>query len=312
MYADLTLYVQRCYPNKASYADEYSGIFYIQITNYELQKAKGTFKMRRRTRRSYNSYGTRGPRKIWKVLLGVLIVIALIAGWGAWKIFTPYQPDETAAAALAEVADAVKVNEQEHWVGFEPVKRSGTGVILYPGALVKPESYAPLARRLAEKGHHVIIAKMPLNLALISPDLANEVLKAYPKEAFVIGGHSLGGVMAARYAAAHPDQVKGVFFLASYPDNKGNLKDKNLPVISLLGSDDGVVKMENVQSGRTYLPTNTLYFTVEGGNHAQFGSYGVQKGDNLAKISAAEQWNQTVTALQDWMKESVDVAPKNQ
>lgn len=268
--------------------------------------------MRRRTRRSYSSYGTRGPRKIWKILLGILIVIVLIAGWGAWKVFTPYQPDSTATAALAEAADAVKVNEQEHWVGFDPAKRNGAGVILYPGALVKPESYAPLARRLAEKGHHVIIAKMPLNLALTSPDLAGEVLKAYPKETFVIGGHSLGGVMAARYAAAHPDQVKGVFFLASYPDSKGNLKDKNLPVISLLGSDDGVIKMDSVQSGRAYLPANTLYFTVEGGNHAQFGSYGAQKGDNPAKISPAEQWNQTVSALQDWMKESVDSAPKNQ
>ncbi|ASR46373.1 alpha/beta hydrolase [Paenibacillus kribbensis] len=269
--------------------------------------------MRRSTRRSYHSYGTRGPRKIWKILLGILIIIVLIAGWGAWKVFTPYQPDEKAVAALAEADDAVRVNEQEHWVGFEPAKRSGAGVILYPGALVKPESYAPLARRLAEKGHHVIIAKMPLNLPLASPDLAGEVLKAYPKEAFVIGGHSLGGVMAARYAAAHADQVKGVFFLASYPDSKGNLKDKNLPVISLLGSDDGVIDMDQVQSGRAYLPANTLYFTVEGGNHAQFGSYGAQKGDKAATISAIEQWNQTVSALQDWMKESVvDGAPKNQ
>lgn len=241
--------------------------------------------MRRRTRRSYNSYGTRGSRKIWKILLGILIVIVLIVGWGAWKVFTPYQPDETAAAALAEIADTVKVNEQEHWLSFEPAKRSGSGVILYPGALVKPESYAPLARRLAEKGHHVIIVKMPLNLALISPDLANEVLKAYPKEVFVIGGHSLGGVMAARYAAAHPDQVKGVFFLASYPDNKGNLKDKNLPVISLLGSDDGVIQMKNVQSGRTYLPANTLYFTVEGGTMPNLAVTVPRKGITLRKLA---------------------------
>lgn len=273
---------------------------------------KGTLNMRRRTRRSYNSYGTRGPRKIWRILLGILIVIVLIAGWGAWKVFTPYQPDETAEAALAEEADAVKVNELEHWIGFEPAKPSGAGVILYPGTLVKPESYAPLARRLAEKGHHVVIVKMPLNLPLTSPNLAGEVLKAYPKESFVIGGHSLGGVMAARYAAAHAGQIKGVFFLASYPDSKGDLKNKNLPVISLLGSDDGVINMDQVQSGRAYLPADTLYFTVEGGNHAQFGSYGAQKGDNTAQISAAEQWNQSVEALQDWMKESVDSTPKNQ
>lgn len=273
---------------------------------------KGTLNMRRRTRRSYNTYGTRGPRKIWKILPGILIVIVLIAGWGAWKVFTPYQPDETAKAALAEEADAVKVNEQEHWIGFEPAKPSGAGVILYPGTLVKPESYAPLARRLAEKGHHVVIVKMPLNLPLTSPNLAGEVLKAYPKESFVIGGHSLGGVMAARYAAAHAGQIKGVFFLASYPDSKGDLKNKNLPVISLLGSDDGIINMDQVQSGRAYLPADTLYFTIEGGNHAQFGSYGAQKGDNTAQISAAEQWNQSVEALQDWMKESVDSTPKNQ
>jgi pimeloyl-ACP methyl ester carboxylesterase len=288
--------------------------FHIQIVKHEARtvKRERNIQMRRRTRRSYSSYGTRGPRKIWKILLMILIVILLVAGWGAWKVFTPYQPDATATTAMAEAADSVKVDEQEHWIAFEPAKRSGAGVILYPGALVKPESYAPLARRLAEKGHHVIIAKMPLNLALTSPDLAGEVLAAYPKESFVIGGHSLGGVMAARYAAAHPGQVKGVFFLASYADSKGNLKDKGLPVISLLGSDDGVIQMDNVQSGRAYLPANTLYFTVEGGNHAQFGSYGAQKGDNPAKISATEQWNQTVSALQDWMKESVDLTHKTQ
>jgi hypothetical protein len=39
------------------------------------------------------------------------------------------------------------------------------------------------------------------------------------------------------------------------------------------------------------------YVIIEGGNHAQFGDYGPQPGDNQATISRADQQAQTVEAV---------------
>ena len=83
----------------------------------------------------------------------------------------------------------VTVSEQENWIDFKPdkPKADGKSVLFYPGGLVKPESYAPLAHELAAAGHHTIIAKMPFNLAVIKPNLADDILAAYPEEQFVMG-----------------------------------------------------------------------------------------------------------------------------
>lgn len=88
-------------------------------------------------------------------------------------------------------------------------------IIFYPGALVKPEAYSPLAKGIAAAGHPFYIAKMPFNLAVTKGDAAEEIIRVHPKQSFVLGGHSLGGVMASRYAVEHADQLEGVFFLAS-------------------------------------------------------------------------------------------------
>ena len=45
------------------------------------------------------------------------------------------------------------------------------------------------------------------------------------------------------------------------------------------------------------LPADTEWITIEGGNHAQFGDYGVQDGDGEATISAEMQWGYTTDAV---------------
>lgn len=42
---------------------------------------------------------------------------------------------------------------------------------------------------------------------------------------------------------------------------------------------------------------------IEGGNHAQFGNYGKQKGDLDATITAETQQNITVKAIADFLEE---------
>ena len=202
-----------------------------------------------------------------------------------------------------ETSGGVTVSEQENWIDFKPdkPKAGGKSVLFYPGGLVKPESYAPLAHKLAAAGHHTIIAKMPFNLAVIKPNLADDILSAYPEEKFVMGGHSLGGSMAARYVVAHPDVLQGIFFLASYPDQKGSVQKLGIPALSILGTNDGVVNMTKYQEGRMYLPPDTVYYTIEGGNHAQFGDYGHQKGDGEPTVNEEDQLKQTVKTLLSWL-----------
>ncbi|MCZ8518338.1 MULTISPECIES: alpha/beta fold hydrolase [Paenibacillus] len=218
----------------------------------------------------------------------------------------PYGADEQARYAM-NGSTAVEVKQEAHWLHFEP-QASGrpagskppARIILYPGGLVQPQSYAPLASRLAEKGYPVSIARMPLNLAVFGEDRAEELLQREPQADVVIGGHSLGGSMAARFAASHPQEVRGVFLLAAYADEGGNLRDAGLPVLSLTGTNDRVVNAERMQAGRAYVPPDAVYLSVDGGNHARFGSYGPQRGDGEAAIPAEEQWERTVEALRAW------------
>ncbi|USG64655.1 alpha/beta hydrolase [Brevibacillus ruminantium] len=247
-------------------------------------------------------------KRFLRYLLYVFIIIALLVAAIAWFL-DPYRPDEAAMQAMKS-GNGVKVEEVEGLIIFEGGENNPPGVIFYPGGLVGPESYAPIARLLALSGHRTVIVKMPMNLAITGVDRADDVLKGYPKETFVIGGHSLGGVMAARYAAVHPEKVAGVFLLASYPDQKGNLKESGLPVLSLIGSRDGVMNRTEYEKARQFLPDHTTYLAIPGGNHAQFGSYGAQKGDQPAVISPEDQWQQTTALLRGWMKSVLDIPGK--
>jgi len=177
-----------------------------------------------------------------------------------------------------------------------------TAVVFYPGALVAPDSYSIWAAQLARQGHSVYLMHFPMDLAVLAGNRATAVPKSI-RQNYVIGGHSLGGVIASRYAAKYQTKgLKGVFFLASYPDEKGRLDTSGLPVLSVTGSRDGVLNWHNYRQNRRYLPKNTHYLAIKGGNHGGFGSYGHQKGDRQATISNASQQRQICTALMDWLK----------
>ena len=100
--------------------------------------------------------------------------------------------------------------------------------------------------------------------------------------------------MAANYAAAHPERLRGVILFAAYPTKELN---DSLLLLSVYGSEDGVLRPDRVEAGRAFAPKDYYEFVIEGGNHAQFGSYGPQSGDGEAQNSPAEQLRQTVEAI---------------
>ncbi|CAM3326900.1 MULTISPECIES: alpha/beta fold hydrolase [Saccharibacillus] len=267
------------------------------IRAFESGKRKGTPK-----RSGGGSY--RKKRKKWLPIL-LVVVLVLIAAAVVY-VSTPYGPSAEARAAL-QGDDGVAVSQTDDWIEFEPIETEAAGavkqpgVIFYPGGRVKAEAYAAFARELAETGRHVFIAKMPLNFAFLGQNEADKIVDAYPDERFVIGGHSLGGPFAARYAAEHKTDIAGIFFLASYAESKGDLSGTSMPALSITASGDEVLNRESYETGRAYLPAGARHEEIKGGNHGQFGSYGEQGGDGPASISGAEQRKQTVTLLAAWL-----------
>lgn len=234
------------------------------------------------------------------VAAGVLFIG--LAGFVAWGL-TPLGPTNEALAAMESDAVVTVVN-QGGFVTFTPAASTPvSGFILYPGGHVDYRSYAPVAREIASRGYLVSIVEMPLSLAVFGVNSADEVIAAYPDiYSWVIGGHSLGGSMAASYATKHPTEVQGLVFWASYPGSSDDLSSSGLKGLSTYGSNDLVLTMDTFNATLPTLPPGTIIQVIEGGNHAQFGNYGPQPGDGTATISSADQQQQaadlTVRILQ--------------
>jgi hypothetical protein len=234
--------------------------------------------------------------KILAALLGILLIGVL--GFVFWASATP-EPMPQAIAALAS-DENVSVSQDE-WLVFTPADgKADAGLIFYPGGKVDPVSYAPAARSIAEAGYQVVIVPMPLNLAFFSPDKADEVIAEFPEvNRWGIAGHSLGGSMAARFVYEHPGEIGGLALWAAYPAGTDDIGDRTLPVTVIFGTQDGLASLDEIEGGRPLLPPKGRWVPIEGGNHAQFGWYGPQSGDNPATISRENQQEQIVEAMLD-------------
>jgi hypothetical protein len=245
--------------------------------------------------------GKRTPKsKRWLWLL-LILPILLGAGFVIWAS-TPLGPMPEALAALA--LDSTVTVETEPWLVFRPATTEPTtGFVLYPGGRVDYRSYAPTARALAATGYLVVIPPMPLSLAVLAPGRAAEVIDAFPEiETWAVGGHSLGGAMAAHYVYENPGTVDGLVLWASYPPSSDDLSGRqDLAVVSIYGTLDRQAE-EGIPASRTLLPVATEWVVIEGGNHAQFGWYSEQPGDNPATISREAQQAEIVAATAAFLK----------
>ena len=235
--------------------------------------------------------------RIWLGLLGLLLVLGL-AGFVAWASI-PASPMPEALAALRSNAQVEVATEP--WFIFHPIGREpSVGLILYPGGRVDPRAYASAAHAIAAQGYLVVVVPMPLHLAVFGAERASQVQAAFPEvQHWAIGGHSLGGAMAARFAYRHPGTVEGLVLWAAYPAASDDLSSQDLAVASIYGTQDGLATGDKIAASRPLLPADTRWVAIEGGNHAQFGWYGPQQGDNPATISREEQQRQVVAATLD-------------
>ena len=235
-------------------------------------------------------------KKRTRIILSVCLALLLIIGIGGYAYVSDYyHADETALEAMAYQTDRVQAEQDGDVIWFVPEEPTA-GLIFYPGGKVEHTAYAPLLHACAENGILCALVRMPGNLAVLDANAADGLQEAYPEiTSWYIAGHSLGGAMASNYAAAHPEDFDGLILLAAYSTK--DLTGTPLRVLSVYGSEDGVMNRESYEKNRANLPADTTEVVLDGGCHAQFGSYGPQDGDGVPTISGEEQVRQTTEAI---------------
>ena len=235
-------------------------------------------------------------KKRTRIILSVCLAVFFVFGVGGYAYVSDYyHADETALEAMAYLTDSVQVEQNGNVTWFVPEDPTA-GLIFYPGGKVEHTAYAPLLRACAEQGILCALVRMPGNLAVLDANAADGLQEEYPEvTAWYMAGHSLGGAMAANYAAAHAEDFNGLILLAAYSTK--DFTGTTLRVLSVYGSEDGVLNRESYEKNRANLPADTTEVILDGGCHAQFGSYGPQDGDGIPSISGEEQVRQTAEAI---------------
>ncbi len=232
-----------------------------------------------------------------KLLIGILVIVLVgalaLVGWANLKA-------QAATERALVVLQDNGIQRQDQQLVFRPDSPADRGLIYYPGGLVDPEAYAFTAQGIAEAGVLVVIPKMPLNLAFTGINRADGIMAEFPEiESWTIGGHSLGGAMAAEYAKNNPAKLGGLIMFASYPANNLDFVDFPIPILTIIGSKDpGSPEQEAFYQD---ISPSARLFMIEGGNHRQYADYSFQKDDGIATISALEQQQQIIFATTEFL-----------
>lgn len=230
----------------------------------------------------------------FKIIIETLIVLLLICTIGIVRYLNFSLPADEEAIMAMSSSSLVQVEDTGDTISFMPTDQvPTTGLIYYPGGQVEPESFAYAAREIAAKGYLVVIQKMPFNLAMFGKDKAYDIVEQYKDiDSWYLSGFSLGGISACMALSQDATPFDGLILYASYTTKDYDLSHSNLRVLSINGSNDGLATPEKIEKGKIYLPKDTIFYTIEGGNHTQNAIYGegnLQKGDNEASIDRMTQ-----------------------
>ena len=238
-------------------------------------------------------------KKALIAITAVAVVFAILFAVCAVYVNDYYRADSEAIAAFA-VSEQIDTSSYDGMIVYSS-SDCDTGLIFYPGGKVEYTAYEPLMKALASKGIMCVLVEMPFNLAVLNINAADGIIQQYPAiTQWYIGGHSLGGSMAASYAAEHEADFKGIVLLGAY--STADISSSQLDVISVYGSEDKVLNKEKYDECKANLPADFTQIVIENGCHAYFGMYGMQEGDGTPKISNEEQINFTADVIAENIK----------
>ena len=249
----------------------------------------------------------RSLRRVAIRALSVVAVIAILSSVGFYTyfgVFAHHAPADVQQSVRADTNVTVTEAYGGYVVSDADPDVERLGLIFYPGGRVAPDAYLPTAARIAERASvTVVIPKMRMNLAVFSQGRADAVIDGESQVSrWVVGGHSLGGAMACRYAGNNADTVDGVVLVGSYCDRPIG----ETPTIAVLGTRDAVLDRERFAAGRENLPPDHTVSRIEGMNHSQAGWYSGQRGGQPARISTPEAHRRLATAIAEWLCHELD------
>lgn len=243
-----------------------------------------------------------GGKKRTAILIAVMLLV--ITGMGIFVYISDYYHSVEGNEVYLESNEKVEVSEIKEGLFFD-----GTGtekaLIFYPGGKVEYTAYAPIVNGLAENGIDCFLVKMPCNLAVFGVNKAEAIMERYGSyEEWYMAGHSLGGAMAASYVANNLEDFAGLTLLGAYtteslipePNDKGEVNE-DFWVNVIYGTEDYVMNGKKLSESYDLMPEKSNENVLTGGNHAQFGNYGIQKGDGTATMSKEEQWQYTIDVI---------------
>jgi pimeloyl-ACP methyl ester carboxylesterase len=246
----------------------------------------------------------RWAQRIW-ISLGLAATLVFVV----WSLIA-YRASPAARAAH-ESSLAVRVTQHDGLRRFTPSKPSDrrAGLLFFPGGLVDPGAYAPLARAVAEAGYEAVIVELPRRGAFggaADPELY-ERARALMRDTtgpdrWIVAGHSRGGVVASQLASERPGRLAGLVLIGTTHPRDVDLSDLRIPVTKVVGTRDGLARPAGVEANRHLLPAATRWIRIEGANHSQFGWYGFQPGDRFARISPEAQRTVTIGAVLDALR----------
>ena len=230
-------------------------------------------------------------RKKITIIAFIVLAFAIVAGACAIYLNDYYRADREAIDVFVSQGKTWK-EESEGMIVFEP-EGATKGLIFYPGGKVEYTAYIPLMHACAEEGILCVLVEMPFNLAVLDVNAADGIQNEYPEiEDWYIGGHSLGGSMAASYLADNAKDYEGLILLGSY--STADLSATDLTVLSVFVSEDEVMNYAKYDENKSNLPGDFTEIVIDGGCHAYFGMYGAQDGDGMPAITNEEQIRITV------------------
>ena len=233
-------------------------------------------------------------KKVLKyILIGFIFLVFIFLIYLIWYLNDYYKATEEVNKYLIS-NENVKVTLEDNIYLFDGYGKKNA-IIFYQGGKVENTSYAPLLYKLAENGTDCFLVNMPFRLAILDKNKASSVIYSnYKYENWYLMGHSLGGAVASMYTASHEDKITGLILLAAYPTSKIN---NSIKLLSIYGSNDGVLNIKKYNDSKKYWNEDTTEYIINGGNHANFGYYGEQSGDNKSVISREEQQQLTIEKI---------------